>query len=218
MPLECICSMMHLRTLHHRSACVQPVVDILTDVFMYTYHSRMQSNQLQHDLGPARVCAGRTACDIVQWGAVQGAIALSHYVFARAAQQAADYYLQAEKAEFCGDDVYVASAPPWLPDVRTWFPAAAVAALGFERVPNEAAQLIATVGVDSHDDHIHGPAFVLVLSNDGLKFRQGRQSHETCAGEWFLFDDRRLHSVLGRSKKSTTYLCVSIGLRSIRRA
>lgn len=146
---------------------------------------------------------------------VQGAVVLSKEVLDRAKEHADAYYSRMEKVEFCENDVYVSSVPRWMPAASTWFPTAALAALGYERVPGEGLELIATVGVDTHDDHVHGPAFILVLSNDHLKFRQGNVSHQTLPGEWFVFDDRRWHSVTSSNKKAKTYLCVSVGLRQL---
>ena len=133
-------------------------------------------------------------------------------------RHAAAYFSAAQREEFCGNAVYVDSVPDWMPLTETWFPVTALAALGYERAPGEKFQLLATVGVDAHTDHIHGPVFILVLSNDYLKFRQGRNSHETLPGEWFVFDDRLLHSVSSSHKKATTYLCISVGLSSVGRA
>jgi hypothetical protein len=42
-----------------------------------------------------------------------------------------------------------------------------------------------------------------VIHNDGLKFRQGRVSHAPKAGEWFVFDDRKLHGVSSGKGRAT---------------
>ena len=47
-----------------------------------------------------------------------------------------------------------------------------------------------TAGADQRTDNFHGPVLLVVLHNDGLKFKQGKISHAPTAGEWFIFNDR----------------------------
>lgn len=167
---------------------------------MYTYYMNTQISPP----GRARPFA---------WGAVQGRVELTSSVLQAAETHAKAYFSRVKREGFSGDNVCVSSAPRWLPSPRSWFPTRAVADLGYERASGQDFNLLATAGVDLHDDHIHGPTFVLVLFNDRLKFRQGRQSHETLSGEWFIFNDKQFHGVSEINAKATTYLCVSIGLQ-----
>lgn len=45
-----------------------------------------------------------------------------------------------------------------------------------------------TINADSHPliiDDFHGPVLLVVLHNDGLKFKQGKISRMPNAGDWF---------------------------------
>jgi hypothetical protein len=94
---------------------------------------------------------------------------------------------------------------------QSWLPVTELKALGFRVSGSAKQQLLATVGVEAHVDALHGPVLIVALYNDGLTFRQGREAHKTQAGEWFVFDDRKPHSVR-ETAKSTTYLCWSVPL------
>ena len=158
--------------------------------------------------------ATRKGAQPFPWGAVQGTVLLNDAVLRDAAALAQTHYAQAEADEFCGDAVEDYLVPGWMPEIGTWFPSAEVRALGFEQAAGERAQLLATVGVDPHVDAIHGPVFILVLHNDGLAFKQGRQRHKTKAGEWFVFLDSKEHGVQD-ARKTTTYLALAIPLRAL---
>ncbi|WP_244103155.1 hypothetical protein [Burkholderia gladioli] len=55
---------------------------------------------------------------------------------------------------------------------------------------------MATPGVEPHTDG-EGLVLMIVLHNDGLRFKQGRVKHVPNAGDWFVFDDRMDHRVDG---------------------
>lgn len=103
--------------------------------------------------------------------------------------------------------------------MASWFPTVALAAMGLER-GKAAHEFLATVGIDAHQDHIHGPVLIWVLHNDGLTFKQGKVSHKTAAGEWFVFDDHQNHGVkeCKKCKKDGAYLCWAVPLQRITEA
>lgn len=65
------------------------------------------------------------------------------------------------------------------------------------------SELVVTAGVDQHIDDFHGPVLMVVLHNDGLKFRQGKVSHTPIAGDWFIFNDRQKHGVSSARGRAT---------------
>ena len=101
-----------------------------------------------------------------------------------------------------------------MPHLDDWFPFGEVRALGFERKPGAEQIMYATADAAEHADDIHQWALILVLHNDGLRFKQGRLSHKTAAGEWFIFDDRVPHQVNSTSK-TTSYLVLSVQLERV---
>lgn len=60
-----------------------------------------------------------------------------------------------------------------------------------------------TAGVDPHTDDFHGPVLLVVLHNDGLKFRQGKVSYTPGAGDWFIFNDCKKHRVSSAPGRAT---------------
>lgn len=155
-----------------------------------------------------------TTATTFAWGALQGRIELPDAVLAGAAKLAREHHAQAEADEFCGEPVEDYLFPDWMTDRAGLLPLAELRGLGFEPLGVKHEQLLATVGVDPHEDGIHGPVAIVVLHNDGMRFKQGRQSHKTAAGEWFIFDDSRVHEVR-ETAKSTSYVCWSIPLKAL---
>lgn len=154
----------------------------------------------------------------VAWrrGEVAGVVDVPTDVAEGAAGVARDFFAKATAEEFSGelvDEVWTTAA---LPEFSAWFPAEKVRELGFEAATGALSgiQILATAGIDSHVDDIHGYVLIWVLHNDGLAFRQGKVSHVTRAGEWFIFDDRLGHAVRD-TKRSTSYVCVSVPLRAL---
>ena len=150
-----------------------------------------------------------------EWGKVQGAITLPAHLREAAHSAGTQAYLLAEEEEFAGDPVTWLPEDPWHAACAELFPADAVRALGFELATKVDAQfrVYTTHGTDPHIDG-EGPCFILVLANNGLKFKQGKQSHTTAAGEWFIFDDRITHSVKETSR-STSYVFLHHALKAI---
>jgi hypothetical protein len=151
--------------------------------------------------------------DTFAWGAIQGVIDIPEHLHAAANAAGASAYTQAEAEDFCGERVLWLPGEPWHDDCAALFPADAVRALGFELSRAGQFRVYSTHGTDPHIDG-DGACFVLVLANDGLKFRQGKQSHVTCAGEWYIFDDCRTHTV-SDSKRSTSYVFLHHALKAI---
>lgn len=152
---------------------------------------------------------------VFAWGKVQGTIALPARLREAAHSAGTQAYLLAEDEGFCGDPVTWLPDDPWHAAAAALFPAEAVRALGFELATKGDSQfrVYTTHGVEPHTDG-EGPCFVLVLANNGLKFKQGKHSHITAAGEWFIFDDRRMHTVKETSR-STSYVFLHHPLKPI---
>lgn len=144
--------------------------------------------------------------------AVQGTLDLPAAALAAAASLAAAQYQAAVKAEFCGDAVETYALPDWLPPLHSLLPHEHLLSMGLELNDLHRAELVGTCGVDPHPDHIHGLVMIVVLHNDGLTFRQGRVRHAATAGQWFIFDDRKLHEVI-ETERSTCYLALAVALR-----
>ena len=141
----------------------------------------------------------------VRLGEIQGRIQLSEAILVGAKLSGQQAFEEAQRAQFCGDQVEWLPDAKWMPECRALFPRDAVERLGLTKAAAASpGRFYSTHGVDPHIDG-EGLAFVLVLANDGLKFRQGRVSHVTEPGEWFIFDDRLLHSVK-ESRRSTSYV------------
>jgi hypothetical protein len=149
------------------------------------------------------------------WGKVQGTLDVAEHLRAAAHAAGQVAYAEAERAEFCDDEVVWLPEEDWHHECASFFPDEAVRALGFEPAirPGDQFRVYSTHGTDPHVDG-EGAAFVLVLANDGLKFKQGRQSHVTGVGEWYIFDDARLHTV-NASRHSTSYVFLHRMLRPI---
>lgn len=150
-----------------------------------------------------------------EWGKVQGAIALPAHLRDAAHSAGTQAYLLAEDDGFSGDPVTWLPDDPWHAAAAALFPAEPVRALGFELATKGDSQfrVYTTHGTDPHIDG-EGPCFILVLANNGLKFKQGKHSHVTEAGEWFIFDDRISHLVRETSR-STSYVFLHHPLKAI---
>ncbi|WP_434716174.1 hypothetical protein [Paraburkholderia sp. A3RO-2L] len=146
------------------------------------------------------------------WGAIQGTLTIPPQLLMAAKAGGKAAYEEAEREEFCGEPVIWLPEQPWHADCAALFPADAVSALGFELAASGQFRVYSTHGTDPHIDG-EGPCFILALANDGLKFRQGRQSHITNAGEWYIFDDRRSHTV-DSTGRSTSYVFLHHALKA----
>jgi len=147
-------------------------------------------------------------------GAVAGRIDLPESLLEQARLTAQAHYEEMKAQEFSGHDVEDLALPAWLPKIEDWFPAADVRALGFRLKPGAQPLMYATCDAAPHEDDIHQWSLILVLHNDGLRFKQRRVSHKTAAGEWFIFDDRIEHEVRSY-EKTTTYLLLSVQLEKL---
>lgn len=144
-------------------------------------------------------------------GAIQGQVVLPAALRAAATKLAAQVVADGEAQDWCGEPVSWLRDENLLPQCMTLFPGDDVRALGF--VPNleKQAKVWGTYGVEAHDDD-EGIVFVLVLENQGLKFKQGHQAHITEPGQWYLFNDRIRHEVK-ESKNSGAYVFLHIPLQ-----
>lgn len=138
-------------------------------------------------------------------GTILGSVSLPVHVVRNAAALAEEYFSAAEDAEFCGDPVETYAIPAWAKrDATHWLPD--LESLGLRRAPSgyrgRDELLVATCSVDPHTDD-EGLVLMVVLHNDGLTFRQGRTSHKPKAGDWFIFDDRKPHSVKEADGRAT---------------
>jgi hypothetical protein len=147
------------------------------------------------------------------WGAVQGSLVVPENVRMAATDAGRREYAEAERQDFCGDPVVWLADAAWHADCAALFPTDAVRALGFELSRTGQFRVYSTHGTEPHIDG-DGACFILVLANDGLKFRQGKQAHITNPGEWYIFDDCRTHTV-NSAKKSTSYVFLHHALKSI---
>lgn len=146
-------------------------------------------------------------------GAIQGQIELPCGVKAEALRLGGDLYRTALAEEFSGESVTWLSDKALLGLCLPFFPLDAVRALGYEPVSLVDAKVYGTCSVESHTDG-EGIIFVMALSNQGLKFKQKSQIHETESGEWFLFNDRVAHEVRS-NKSSMAYVFLHVPLRAI---
>lgn len=138
------------------------------------------------------------------WGDIQGAVVVPPGLRATAHAAGQLAYEQAVAQDFCGDAVVWLPESPWHAACAALFPEDAVRQLGFELSATDEWRVYSTYGTEPHVDG-SGPCFVLVLANDGLKFRQGKHAHVTNVGEWYIFDDSRTHTV-NDAKNSTSYV------------
>lgn len=134
-------------------------------------------------------------------GAVQGHIELPAHVVKGAARLADEFYTAQEEHDWGGDQVETYAEPLWLLGAgATWCPDPAHLGLA---PTGRHGELVVTAGVDPHTDDFHGLVLVVVLHNDGLKFKQGRLSYAPLPGDWFIFNDRVDHSVSSKKGRST---------------
>jgi hypothetical protein len=155
---------------------------------------------------------------ISRWslGSIGGYVVVPVDVAAGAAVVAREFFAKAAAEDFSGDLVDEVWTTRALPALGAWFPLDEVKRLGFRTATGgmNRVQILATAGVDKHVDDIHGHVLIWVLHNDGLKFSQGKASHTTRAGEWFIFDDRIAHAVR-EGRRTTAFVCVSVPLRRV---
>lgn len=97
-----------------------------------------------------------------------------------------------------------------------WLPVDALFSRGYRAVPQNHHWVMAT-GVDAHIDRVWGPTLVLVLVNDGMFFKQGRERTVHRPGEWFIFNDALAHEVnpTKSSPKQAVYLGWAVQLEQI---
>ncbi|OUM00105.1 hypothetical protein [Variovorax sp. JS1663] len=150
----------------------------------------------------AGAAARRARATEFAWGAIQGQIVLPDEVAGAAREAGALAYAQAEAEEFCAESVVWLPDAAWMRLCEPLFPAGALLELGFVRTPGQRSRVYSTHGTDAHEDD-EGSVFVLVLANDGLTFKQGRQSHRTAPGQWFVFNDRQTHLVKETARSSS---------------
>ena len=165
-------------------------------------------------LPTSSLLAMNTLSDRVVPGRIEGHIELPRSVLEGAAALASDEYAAGEAEEWSGDLVRIPQTPEWLHDVIARLPLEALAEHGFTPRPRSKWELIATAGVDAHTDDAFGLVAAIVLFNDGLTFRQGRESHRTQPGQWFIFDDRSAHAVTNR-RNTTMYVALTVPLSSL---
>jgi hypothetical protein len=140
-------------------------------------------------------------------GAVQGCVTLPAALLRLATEAARQVLAEGHAQEFCGEAVSWLTDSEMVKACLPHFPLTSVQALGLE--PDIArARVYGTYGVDSHIDG-DGLVCILVLENQGLKFKQKRQTHVTNTGEWFIFDDRLPHLVK-ESKNSGAYIFLHV--------
>lgn len=136
----------------------------------------------------------RPARPSVVMGTVQGRVELPEHFTSHTTRMAEEFFSAAEEQSFSGDQVETYSLPLWLMRNGTnWIPD--VRHLDLTRT-TDLGELVATAGVDAHVDNFHRLVLLIVLHNDGLKFRQGHVSNQCAAGDWFIFDDTKIHRVL----------------------
>lgn len=126
---------------------------------------------------------------------VLGHVALPVSMTETASALAAEAWNAAAAQEFCGDAVETFCLPGDFPSAADLLSRHLLAQYGLAIDPDARQELVATYGVDQHQDHVHGLVLFLVLHNDGLTFRQGKMRHSSAAGDFFVFDDRKSHGV-----------------------
>jgi hypothetical protein len=128
----------------------------------------------------------------IAMGQPQGRITLPADVIHGASELAKDFYRGAVESGF-NECVETFTLPAWLTEQSgSWLPS--LEHLGLERTKSR-GEIVATAGVDQHTDGAHGYVLLIVLHNDGLKFKQGRASYAHQAGDWYIFNDRENHGV-----------------------
>ena len=147
-------------------------------------------------------------------GEILGRVSLPESVLVQAACVASEMWNEAVEEEFCGDLAKQADVPKDLPRLDEFMPMHQLHDLGLEPDTAERAQWIGTAGVDPHTD-FHGPVLMVCLHNVGLTFKQGRTRHVTAVGDWFVFDDTRLHGVDGPEELQGVWLAWSVPLRRL---
>lgn len=143
----------------------------------------------------------RSAAPSLVMGSILGRCDLPAHVKKGADKLANEFFTAQEENEWSGDQVETYAEPLWLKrGGAAWV--SDVAHLGLEPTGTQ-SELVVTAGVDQHTDDFHGPVLLIVLHNDGLKFRQGKVSHVPAAGDWFIFDDRRNHGMSSAPGRAT---------------
>lgn len=147
-------------------------------------------------------------------GAKLGSLGLSSDVLARSKDLAVYSFATAAEEAFSGDPIVSWPLPAWLRNSASWLPAEGLATLGFELDPLALRhpEIVATASVGRHIDRVLFKAIMVILHNDGLTFRQGRQAWTPAAGDWTIFDDSKPHEVRP-STRSTCLIAVVAAVR-----
>lgn len=131
-------------------------------------------------------------------GTILGSVTLPDHVVRESSKLADEFFTSAEESNF-NDPVETYPVPLWVRrGDALWLPD--LDALGYRRTDRDdhgrtrKELLVATASVDMHVDD-EGLVLMVVLHNDGLKFKQGKVRHRPKAGDWFIFDDRKPHGV-----------------------
>ena len=149
----------------------------------------------------SHAAGSRSAGQKLATGRILGRVELPGHVTAGAARLANEFFSAQEDQEWSGDPVETYAEPLWLKrGGATWRPS--VSHLDMEPT-GRSTELVITAGVDQHIDDFHGPVLLVVLHNDGLKFKQGKVVHVPAAGDWFIFDDRTSHGVSSAPGRAT---------------
>lgn len=134
-------------------------------------------------------------------GEILGRCDLPVHVTAGAARLADEFFTSQEQHDWAGDQVETYAETPWLKrGGASWRPD--VSHLGWQPTGRQ-SEIVVTAGVDQHIDDFHGPVLLVVLHNDGLKFKQGKVSNVPAAGDWFIFNDRKNHGVSSAPGRAT---------------
>lgn len=154
----------------------------------------------------------RSAAPKFVMGEILGRCELPAHVAVSAARLAEEFFTAQEERAWSGEQVETYADPLWLKlDGARWRPSVADLGLGPTGMGSE---LVVTAGVDQHTDDCHGPVLIVVLHNDGLKFKQGKVSHAPAPGDWFVFNDRQKHGVSSGPGRAT-FVGWAIPLESI---
>lgn len=148
-----------------------------------------------------QAASARSAAPKLVMGEVMGRCELPAHVTAGAARLADEFFTAQAEHEWAGDQVETYAEPLWLGrEGAPWRPS--VTHLGLEPTGKQ-SELVVTAGVDQHTDDFHGLVLLVVLHNDGLKFKQGKISYAPNAGDWFIFNDRQKHGVSSARGRAT---------------
>lgn len=145
---------------------------------------------------------------------LSGCVVLPSAVADAALRMAREDFDQAQENEFSGDSVRDYVLPAWLPEPAQILPAFELGQAGVAISSRRGVHMYATCGVDPHVDDMDGLSVCMVLHSDGFVFKQGKIKLKLSTGDWFIFDDRLLHSVV-ESKHSTSLVVITGPVLSI---